>query len=113
MYSDLATKIMLGSRWSDASGVIGIWALTSAIMIVLDIFVAKYIEQRKTKVIFLAQILHLIVLIPACIVSSKYGFWTLIYTRAWIRMEFVLVHFIIMKYFIRMPIKDINKCCKW
>ena len=105
LYSDLATKIMLGSKWSDASGVIGIWALTSAIMIVFGHFCSEvYRAKGKPKLSFLAQILHLIVLIPACIVSSKYGFWTLIYTRAWIRMEFVLVHFIIMKYFIRMPI---------
>lgn len=108
LYSDLATKIMLGSRWSDASGVIGIWALTSAIMIVFGHFCSEvYRAKGKPKLSFLAQILHLIVLIPACIVSSKYGFWTLIYTRAWIRMEFVLVHFIIMKYFIRMPILKI------
>jgi len=106
LYSDLATKIMLGSRWSDASGVIGIWALTSAIMIVFGHFCSEvYRAKGKPKLSFLAQILHLIVLIPACIVSSKYGFWTLIYTRAWIRMEFVLVHLIIMKYFIRISIK--------
>ncbi|RBP42242.1 oligosaccharide flippase family protein [Garciella nitratireducens] len=31
LYSDLATKIMLGNKWSEASRVIGVWALTSSI----------------------------------------------------------------------------------
>lgn len=104
LYSDLATKIMLGNKWSEASGVIGIWALTSAIMIVFSHFCSEvYRAKGKPKLSFLAQLLHLIVLIPACIISSKYGFWPLVYTRAWIRMESVLVHFFIMKLFIKIP----------
>ena len=53
LYSDLATKIMLGSRWSDASGVIGIWALTSAIMIVFGHFCSEvYRAKGKPKLSF-------------------------------------------------------------
>lgn len=105
LYSDLATKIMLGSKWEEASGVIGVWALTSAIMIVFGSFCSEvYRAKGKPKLSFLAQILHLVVLVPACIISSKYGFWVLVYTRAWIRMEFVLVHFIIMKFAIGIPV---------
>lgn len=99
LYSDLATRILLGSKWQEASEVIGIWALTSAIMIVFGNFCSEvYRAKGKPKLSFLAQILHLVVLVPVCIISSKYGFWTLVYTRAWIRMEFVLVHFIIMEF---------------
>lgn len=106
IYSDLATKIILGNKWAEASGVIGVWALTSAIMIVFGHFCSEvYRAKGKPKLSFLAQILHLVVLIPVCIVSSKYGFWSLVYTRAWIRMEFVLVHFIIMKYLIGISMK--------
>ncbi|SJZ88034.1 lipopolysaccharide biosynthesis protein [Garciella nitratireducens] len=105
LYSDLATKIMLGNKWSEASRVIGVWALTSSIMIVFGHFCSEvYRAKGKPKLSFLAQILHLVVLIPACIISSKYGFWPLVYTRAWVRMEFVLVHFIIMNYIIGMSI---------
>ena len=99
LYSELVTKVMLGDKWKEASGIIGVWALTSAIMIVLSHFNSEvYRAKGKPKLSFLAQILHLIVLVPVCIVSSKYGFWSLVYWRAWIRMEFVLVHLIIMKY---------------
>ncbi|MED4375453.1 lipopolysaccharide biosynthesis protein [Schinkia azotoformans] len=105
LYSDLATNILLGSQWSEASNIIGVWALTSSIMIVLGHFCSEvYRAKGRPKLSFLAQILHLIVLIPACLISSKFGFWALVYTRSWIRMEFVLVHFIFMKFAIGIPI---------
>lgn len=75
LYSDLATRIILGGKWKDASGVIGLWALTSSIMIVFGYFCSEvYRAKGKPKLSFLAQLLHLVVLIPACIISSKYGF---------------------------------------
>lgn len=97
LYSDLATQILLGNQWDEAGGVIGIWALTSSIMLVLGNLNSEvYRAKGRPKLSFLAQVLHLIVLVPACIISSNYGFWVLVYTRSWIRMQFALVHFIIM-----------------
>lgn len=98
LYSDLATRIILGSQWKEASGVIGHWALTSAIMIVFGHFCSEvYRAKGRPKLSFLAQVLHLVVLVPVCIFSSKFGFWVLVYARSWIRIQFVLVHFVIMK----------------
>lgn len=105
LYSDLATKILLGHKWEEASGVIGIWALTSSLMIVFGHFCSEvYRAQGRPKLSVLAQLSHLVVLVPVCIISSKYGFWPLVYARAWIRMEMVFVHFIIMKMAIGIPI---------
>ncbi|MGM2817807.1 lipopolysaccharide biosynthesis protein [Bacillus cereus group sp. Bce001] len=99
LYSDLATSILLGNQWEEASKVIGIWALTSSIMIVLGHFCSEvYRAKGKPKLSFLAQLLHLIVLVPVCLISSKYGFLVLVYARSLIRLQFVLVHFIIMKF---------------
>lgn len=110
LYSDLATRVMLGSGWEESSYVIGIWALTSAIMIVFGNLNSEvYRAKGKPKLSFLAQVLHLIVLVPVCIISSKYSFLVLVYSRAWIRLELVLVHFIIMKFVIGFPIKEIFK----
>lgn len=105
IYSDLATQILLGNKWSEASGVIGIWALTSAITIVCGHHCSEvYRAKGRPKLSFLAQILHLVVLVPVCIISSRYGFWTLVHARSWIRIEGVLVHFIIMKFAIGIPV---------
>lgn len=99
LYSDLAVQILLGSKWMEASRVIGVWALTSSIMIVFGNLCSEvYRAKGRPKLSFLAQVLHLVVLVPACIISSYYGFWALVYTRSWIRIQFVLVHLIIMKY---------------
>ncbi|MEK4751966.1 lipopolysaccharide biosynthesis protein [Priestia sp. FSL R5-0597] len=105
LYSDLATDILLGSQWKEASKIIGIWALTSSIMIVFGHFCSEvYRAQGKPKLSLLAQILHLIVLIPVCIISARYGFWILIYARAIVRFQFIIVHFLIMKLAIKISI---------
>lgn len=110
LYSDLATQILLGSKWSEASNVIGVWALTSAIMVVLGHYCSEvYRSKGRPKLSFLAQVLHLVVLVPVCIISSKYGFWPLVYARSWIRMESILVHFIIMKFAIGISVLKMLK----
>lgn len=110
LYSDLATQILLGSEWWEASEVIGVWALTSSIMIVFGHFCSEvYRAKGRPKLSFLAQLLHLVVLVPVCIISSKYGFWVLVHTRAWIRIQFVVVHFMIMKFAIGFKFTTIVK----
>ncbi|MFD2131651.1 lipopolysaccharide biosynthesis protein [Pseudogracilibacillus auburnensis] len=105
LYSDLATQLMLGNQWSEASSIIGIWALTSAIMIVYGQFCSEvYRAKGKPKLSFLAQVLHLIVLVPTVIIAAKYGFWPLVFARSWIRTQFVAVHLIIMKLVMKISI---------
>jgi O-antigen/teichoic acid export membrane protein len=106
LYSDVATQILLGSQWQEASEIIGIWALTSVLMIVFGNYSSEaYRAKGKPRLSFLAQVLHLVVLVPTCIVSLKYGFWVLVYARALIRIQFILVHLIIMKYAIKFPVR--------
>lgn len=79
-------------------------------MIVFAHFCSEvYRAKGRPKLSVLAQVLHLIVLVPACIASSGYGFWPLIYTRALIRIQVVSVHFILMKYIMNFSFKQTFK----
>lgn len=110
LYSDLATRILLGSNWNEAGEVIGVWALTSSIIIVFGYFNSEvYRAKGRPKLSVLSQLLHLVVLVPTCIISSKYGFWSLVYARSWIRMQSILVGFIIMKFAIGIPVEKTFK----
>lgn len=105
LYSDLATTIMLGNQWKEASSVIGIWALTSCFLIVTSHFNSEvYRSKGKPKISLFSQLITLAFLIPACLISVKYGFWALVYARALIRFQGVITGFIIMKLIMKFPI---------
>ncbi len=106
-FRNLVTDILLGSQWSEAANFIGLWALTSAITIVLSHYSSEvYRSLGRPKLSVLAQFLHIIVLCPAMLIATKYD-WNVIYTtRALVRMELVFVNLIIMYYFIRIPLRE-------
>ncbi|MED3652394.1 lipopolysaccharide biosynthesis protein [Heyndrickxia sporothermodurans] len=105
LYSDLATQLLLGNQWKEASNIIGIWAITSAIIIVFGYSNSEvYRAKGMPKLSFLSQLLHLIFLVPVIVISGHYGFWALVYSRSWARLQGSLVGFIIMKYVIGIPI---------
>lgn len=105
LYSDLATQLLLGSQWTEASSIIGIWALTSSIVIVFGYFNSEvYRAKGRPKLSFVSQMLHLVFLVPVIIISGNYGFWALVYTRSLARLQGSVVGFIIMKYAIGIPI---------
>ncbi|MBY0753936.1 lipopolysaccharide biosynthesis protein [Clostridium sardiniense] len=105
VYSDLVTNILLGSQWKMASEIIGIWALTSAIKMVLGDYCSEAFRAKgKPKISLIAQVLHLIVLIPVCAISVNYGFRYLVYSRAWIRIQLIIIQWILMVIIIKIPI---------
>ncbi|NLE03293.1 MAG: lipopolysaccharide biosynthesis protein, partial [Crenarchaeota archaeon] len=105
LYREVATKIFLGSQWTNADMIIGIWALTSAIMIILAHYSSEvYRAKGKPRLSFLAQVLHLVFLVPTLVISLRYGFWVLIYARALVRFQGLIVHLFIMKFAISFPI---------
>ena len=94
-FSDLITEIMLGSQWNEAAGFIGLWGLMEVITVIFSRFCSViYPAIGKPKISVIVQILHLVVLIPAIIIATRYGYETLYWTRSLVRIELVIVNLI-------------------
>lgn len=105
IFRDLATEFLLGGQWAEASGFVGLWALTSAITIVLSHYSSEvYRAKGKPKLSVVAQLLHIIVLWPAVLISVKHGFETLYIVRSLVRLELIVVNLCIMLFVFRMPV---------
>jgi len=105
LYSDVATQVLLGNQWTEANNIIGIWALTSSILIVTSHFNSEvYRAKGNPKLSFASQVIHLLFLIPTCLISLNYGFWVLVYARALIRFEGVITGLIIMNFAMHFPV---------
>lgn len=110
VYSDVVVKVLLGEQWKEANHVIGIWGLISGIVIVLANYSSEvYRSKGRPKLSFISQVLHLIVLVPVCIISAKYGFTVLVNARALIRIEAIFVNMIIMQFIVGIPVKIMFK----
>ena len=95
MFRDLVTEVMLGSQWTEAAPFIGIWSLMEVTMIIFARFCSNvYPAVGKPNISVVSQLLYLVALVPAVIISGQYGFRPLYITRSLVRLEGVLVNFI-------------------
>lgn len=95
VFSDLITEIMLGNQWMEAAGFLGLWGLMEAVTVIFARFCSPvYPAIGKPRISVIVQISHLVVLIPAIIISGQYGFRALYITRSLVRLELVLVNLI-------------------
>lgn len=86
IFQDFITEILLGDQWGEASYLMGLWGLTSAVTIVLSHYCSEvYRAKGKPKYSVLAQLLHICFLVPAVLISVKYGFESLCLWRSLIR----------------------------
>ena len=96
----LVTDVLLGNQWVEAANFIGLWALTSAVTVVLSHYSSEvYRSLGKPRLSVLAQLLHIVVLCPAMIVAVKYDWNVVFITRSLVRLELILVNLVIM-YFV-------------
>lgn len=105
IFRDLVTRILLGSQWMEASGFIGLWALSGAFTIVLAHYSSEvYRAKGMPRLSVLAQVLHIVVLWPTLLIAAKYGFETLYIARSAVRLELILVNLCIMGIALKMNI---------
>ena len=107
LYCVLAPSILLGSQLTEASDIIGIWALVAAFGIIFSNFNGEvYRSKGKPKLSFIYQMIHLMFLIPTCLISMGYGFWPLVYARALIRFQGTIAGFVFMRVFMGFSVKE-------
>lgn len=106
-FSDLVTLLLLGEQWMEASGFIGLWGLCTSLVAVFGTFSREvYRAKGKPKISLLAQLLHLVFVVPICIYSVKQGFDTLVWLRSFASLQIIAVHMIFMKFVFRIsPVK--------
>ena len=105
-FSDLITKILLGPQWIKASSFIGIWGLCTSLVCVYGTFSREvYRSKGKPKISLIAQILHIIFIVPICLYGVRLGFDKLIYYRSFAYLQIILVHLFFIKMYFKMSPK--------
>ncbi len=102
LYRDIATNIILGKNWMEASNIIGIFALTTAIKITLvnlNSEALKAIGQPKLSLVL--QVLDLGIIVPVCMISKEYGFWSLVYARSFVRLDLIIPGLLLVSIFFK------------
>lgn len=108
VFRDFLTMVLLGEQWQEASIVVGLWALSSSFMIIFSAFFSEvYRAKGLPKLSFLAQVSHLIFLIPTILISSQEGFLSLVYWRTFVRLQFIIIHFVFIRVIFKFSIYKI------
>ena len=103
LYKNFITVFFLGNQWKDAINFIGLWGLSCSVSSIFTTYSSVFYSAKgKPKFSFISQLLHLIILIPVLIVSSKYNFRILYISRCLVRLEFVLVQIFILWFYFKM-----------
>ena len=91
LYRDFATEILLGASWQEAADIIGIMGLMTALR---TVFISPYSDAYRAKGRFylplVLQVIDIVILIPVCVISVKLGFWTLVYARAFVKLDLLI-----------------------
>lgn len=107
IFRDFITTILLGNQWKEASYLMGLWGLTSAVTIVLSHYCSEvYRAKGKPKFSVLAQLLHISILIPTVLISLKYGFDSLCLWRSLVRFTSIGINLCLL--FILVKISPLN-----
>ncbi len=110
LYREVITTVLLGSQWTEATEFIGLWGLMSSISLILGTYCnGLFNAVGKTKLSFLAQILHLAALVPILLITAPKGFEVLYVSRTMVRLELIVVELLIMKIALKFPLLKLFK----
>ncbi len=105
---ELAVLILFGQGWADANNIVGAWALTSAVRVVMvSLYSEAYRASGKPRLSLILQLLDIAFIVPACLIAIRYGFWPLVYARAAVRLDLVLPGLFVMQRVIGIRAREI------
>lgn len=105
IYRDLATSIIFGNQWSEASLLIGLWGLANAFTILTGQYISiVFTSKGKPKLAVLSQVLQLFELIPLLLLGLNFGFKALIVTRCIARLLYGVINLLIARIYLRLHI---------
>lgn len=97
LFRHLVTFLLLGDQWEDAEEFIGLWGLTSSVVIVWAHYCSEvYRAKGRPKLSVLAQVLHILCLVPAVLWAIHYRFDFLCEMRAGIRLTSIPINLVLM-----------------
>lgn len=107
LYRELAALVLFGNKWLEAADIIGVLSLaTMARTLFVRIYSEVYRAKGKFQIPLYLQIADLAILIPACMISVRSGFWPLVYTRALVQLDLVIPEMIIVWVLCGISLKD-------
>ncbi len=103
MYRDLATNIMFGPQWNEASLFVGLWGLVNPISILIGQYIGLiFTSKGHPKLSVLSQVLQLVFLLPILFFSIQYGFNSLVIGKSLARLIYPLINIILASIFYKL-----------
>ena len=103
VYQDLIVQILLGPQWKLAGIVLGSWALSSSLVTAISYLISEAFRAKgMPNISFLAQMAHLIVLIPVIYICVQYDFTTFVYARSIVRVQMIAVLLYLLAVYVKM-----------
>lgn len=103
VYQDFIVQVLLGPQWKLAGIVLGSWALSSSLVTAISYLISEAFRAKgMPNISFLAQMLHLIVLIPVIYICVQYDFTTFVYARSIVRIQMIVVLLYLLAVYVKM-----------
>ena len=103
VYQDFIVQILLGPQWKLAGIVLGSWALSSSLVTAISYLISEAFRAKgMPNISFLAQMAHLIVLIPVIYICVQYDFTTFVYARSRVRVQMIAVLLYLLAVYVKM-----------
>lgn len=103
LFRDLATNILFGPKWAEASFLVGLYALVNAVTILTGQYISiAFTSKGYPKLAVLSQILQLFEMVPILLFSVKQTFFIFVIGCCTARFLYGVINLILSKVFLKM-----------